>query len=447
LVFGVATLAVLAGGAALAASNWSGSDRAGASAASAALATEPEISADGNPVRAVGAVQTEAETPAAPDPAQGAAAVATEAGTPSARDAARTAVERLSIKQLVGQRVIVSYNGREPPEKLFKMIRGGRVAGVIFFGANTGFVPPNFATERSHLRKLIRRMQEARREASPKILRRPLLMMTDQEGGLVRRLGGAPGNSEREIGEAANRRKLAKQAGKGAGENLSSVAMNVNLAPVLGVIDSGDGFLGQFQRSYGFNRREVARLGRLFIQAQQGRGVAATAKHFPGLGAATKNENTDAGPVTLDIPLSRLRTKDELPYKKAIAAGTRLIMLSNALYPALDDKRPASMSPRIIRKELRARLGYAGVTITDALEAGGLSSIGSIRRRGVQGARAGADLLLFSNQELNEGAEGSSALRRALREGRLDRDAFEESALRVLKLRNELRAVPGGKLP
>ena len=116
----------------------------------------------------------------------------------------RTAVERLSIKQLVGQRVIVSYDGREPPQRLFKMIRGGLVAGVIFFGANTGFVPPSFDTQRAHLRDLIRRMQTARRQAGPKILRRPLLMMTDQEGGLVRRLGGAPSNSEREIGRASN---------------------------------------------------------------------------------------------------------------------------------------------------------------------------------------------------------------------------------------------------
>ncbi len=360
--------------------------------------------------------------------------------------AARTAVERLSIKQLAGQRVIVSYDGREPPKRLFRMIRRGLVAGVIFFGANTGFVPPNFATQRAHLRDLIRRMQRARRQAGPKILRRPLLMMTDQEGGLVRRLGGAPSNSEREIGTANNGRKLAKQAGNGAGQNLATVAMNVNLAPVMGVIDSGNGFLGQFQRSYGFNRREVGRLGRLFINAQQNRGVASTAKHFPGLGAATRNENTDAGPVTLKIPLRRLRMKDEFPFTQAIAADTKLIMISNARYPALDRKLPASMSPKIIGGELRQRLGYDGVTITDALEAGGLKSVGSIPRRGVQGARAGADLLLFSKQKLNEGIKASKAIRRALREGRLNRDAFEASVLRVLKLRNELSAVPRGPL-
>jgi beta-N-acetylhexosaminidase len=223
--------------------------------------------------------------------------------------------------------------------------------------------------------------------------------------------------------------------------------MNVNLAPVLGVIDSGDGFLGQFQRSYGFNRRRVGRLGQLFIKSFQNRGVAATSKHFPGLGRATKAQNTDERPVTLNIPLRELRMKDEFPFTKAIKAQTKLVMISNATYPALDRKLPASMSPGIIGGELRDRLGYDGVTITDALNAGGLRKIGGIPRREVQGARAGADLLLFSKQTLNEGVKGSKALRRGLREGRLDRDEYEKSALRVLGLRNELSAVPGTKLP
>ena len=78
----------------------------------------------------------------------------------------------------------------------------------------------------------------------------------------------------------------------------------------------------------------------VLITAQQATGVAATAKHFPGLGAATKNQNTDLGPVTLNVSLSGLRGKDEVPYPAAIAAGVKLVMVSWATYPALDRSSP-----------------------------------------------------------------------------------------------------------
>ncbi|MGI9557039.1 MAG: glycoside hydrolase family 3 N-terminal domain-containing protein [Solirubrobacterales bacterium] len=374
-------------------------------------------------------------------------AVARDTGSGQAEAAALRKVRKLPINKLAGQRVIVSYDGRDPPDRLFKLIRRGLIGGVIFFGANTGFVPPNFDSDKPHVRSVTTRMQKARRKASPMILRRPLLMMTDQEGGLVRRLNEAPSNSEREIGKASNGPHLARQAAKGAAQNLASVGMNLNLAPVLGVINNGDGFLGQFQRSYGFNKDRVARLGHLFIKVFQKRGLSATSKHFPGLGGATKRQNTDERPVTLDIPLNRLRNKDEVPFERAIRTGTDMIMISNATYPALDRKYPASMSKKVIQGELRERLGYEGVTITDALEAGGLRKVGNIPRRAIRGAKAGADLLLFSKQSLNEGIEASKALRRALRDGRLDRNDYAESAHRVLRLRKQLSAVPGFKLP
>ena len=74
-------------------------------------------------------------------------------------------------------------------------------------------------------------------------------------------------------------------------------------------------------------------------------------------------------PVTLNVSLSSLRAMDELPYQSAIAAGVKLVMASWAVYPALDARLPAGLSPAIIGGELRSRLGFGGVTITDALEA------------------------------------------------------------------------------
>jgi beta-N-acetylhexosaminidase len=154
----------------------------------------------------------------------------------------------------------------------------------------------------------------------------PLLLMTDQEGGEVRRLPGAPVPSEKQIGESSNAAALATRAGAGAGDTLAAAGLNVNLAPVLDVFRSPGNFIDSAQRSYSSSPGRVATLGARFITAQQHVGVAATAKHFPGLGAATVSQNTDAVPVTLDIPASVLRADDELPYRAAVAAGPQHVM-------------------------------------------------------------------------------------------------------------------------
>jgi|CZKG01.1.fsa_nt_gi hypothetical protein len=165
--------------------------------------------------------------------------------------------------------------------------------------------------------------------------------MIDQEGGLVRRLGGAPEYSEKQVGASANPREGAREAGAGAAANLRSVGLNVNLAPVLDVFRRPGNFVDGYERSYSSTPTVVAALGGSFIKAQQASGVAATAKHFPGLGAAGRLQDTDQGPVTLSQPLGVIRSVDETPYRTAIAAHVRLVMLSWATYPALDPTLPS----------------------------------------------------------------------------------------------------------
>ena len=172
--------------------------------------------------------------------------------------------------------------------------------------------------------------------------------------------------------------------------------MNLNLSPVLDVYREEGNFDDEFGRSYSSDPAVVARLGAAFVTAQQRTGVAATAKHFPGLGAAAVQQNTDLVPVTLPVPLRELRAVDELPFTSAIRAGVQLVMTSWAVYPALDPRLPAGLSPAVIQGELRGRLRFRGVTITDALEAGSLTAYGTPAEVGVRAAQAGMDLLLCS---------------------------------------------------
>jgi beta-N-acetylhexosaminidase len=333
----------------------------------------------------------------------------------------------LTPRQLAGQRVIFSYPGRTVPAALLQQISAGQAAGVIFFGEN-------IAGE-TQIASVIRQLRQAQRRSPVKS---PLLLMTDQEGGLVRRLPGAPALSEKQVGAGAHPAAAASSAGTSAGRNLSGVGMNVNLAPVLDVYRAPGDFTDQYQRSYSSHAATVTACGKAFITAQQRAGVAATAKHFPGLGSATAAQNTDTGRVTLGVTRSRLRATDEAPYPGAIAAGVKLVMASWAIYPALDAARPAGLSPAVIQGELRGRLGYRGVTITDAIEAGALAPFGSYAQRAVLAARAGMDLLLCSARDVSQGRSVVTALAGALGGGKLGAGGFSAAAQRVTALRNSL---------
>jgi beta-N-acetylhexosaminidase len=337
----------------------------------------------------------------------------------------------LTPAQLAGQRVIYSYGGLTPPAQLFRWIRAGKVAGVIFFGGN--FSSP------SQLAGVVAELDRANASPRNPLHRYPLLLMTDQEGGQVRRVPGAPELSEKQIGEALNPAAAAKDAGRGAGRNLAGLGLNVNLAPVLDVYRTPGDFDDQYGRSYSTSAHQVSRLGAAFIAAQQATGVAATAKHFPGLGAADTSQNTDEGPVTLDVRLSVLHGTDEYPYKAAIGAGVKLVMVSWAVYPALDPGVPAGLSAKVVGGELRRRLGFTGVTITDALEAGALQAYGTTRHRATLAAGAGMDLILCSARQAAQGNQARIALSEDYQQGKLNQAAFQAAVQRVLALRSSLR--------
>jgi beta-N-acetylhexosaminidase len=334
---------------------------------------------------------------------------------------------KLTPAQRAGQRVIFSYPGATPPASLLDQISAGEAGGVIFFGENI--------TSLDQIAGVVAQLKAAH-DASP--VRSPLLLMTDQEGGIVRRLPGEPVLSEKQIGASSDPVSEAAAAGTGAGENLAGVGMNNNLAPVLDVFRQAGNFDDEFGRSYSMDPNVCAECGAAMITAQQKLNIAATAKHFPGLGAATVDQNTDLGPVTLDVPLADLRSIDELPFRSAIAAGVQMVMTSWAVYPALDPKLPSGLSPTIVQGELRRRLKFRGVTITDALEAGAIASFGTPAQCGVLAARAGMDVLLASARDVSEGQDTVAALADALQHHDLNPGQFEIALRRVLALRNSL---------
>ncbi|NNC12372.1 beta-N-acetylhexosaminidase [Planctomonas sp. JC2975] len=332
---------------------------------------------------------------------------------------------KLTPRQQAGQRVIFSYPGPTPPQSLLDGITAGEVGGVIFFGENI----LNLAQIAGVVAQL-----RAAQAASP--IKEPLLLMTDQEGGIVRRLKGMePILSEKQIGLQPDPDAAATAAGAGAAASLRSAGMNLNLAPVLDVFRVPGNFDDQFGRSYSSDPVIAGRLGAEMVTAQQGAGVAATAKHFPGLGAATQAQNTDLGPVTLTQSLDELRSVDESAFVPAIAAGVQLVMTSWATYPALDAVYPAGLSTTIVQNELRGRLGFTGVTITDALEAGAIDAFGDTGQRSLLAAQAGMDVLLCSSRDMQQGTDALDAMTAALQDKTLNPGHYKQALARVQSLR------------
>jgi beta-N-acetylhexosaminidase len=234
-----------------------------------------------------------------------------------------------------------------------------------------------------------------------------LLAYTDQEGGTVKTYPPvAPWKAASEVRSG----KEAYAAGMETARGLRNVGIDVDLAPVL---DLSDGPLGS--RQY-----KSPRYGLAFARGLVAGGVAACAKHFPGLGPL---------PVSTDDRLyvrGRLRQADLAPYREAIAAGIPCVMVGHGIYRNVGPRR-ATLEPAAYR--LLRRLGFRGIAITDSL---GVLGSDMAPLWAVQAVRAGADLVLFPN--VNDAGRAVRALTVLARRGELD-----AHVLRVLHFRARFR--------
>jgi beta-N-acetylhexosaminidase len=325
---------------------------------------------------------------------------------------------RPSIRELVGQRFIVAMVGATPSASLLARIRKGEIGGVILFGGNV--------RSRSQVARSAGVMQREARAAG----RPSLLIATDQEGGRIRRLPWAgPFHSTTELGRMRPAR--IRSEALAAGRRLRAAGVNVDLAPALDVPADGS-FMALEQRTFGTSADRVSAAGTAFVRGLGAARVAATVKHFPGIGRSTRN--TDRTAVSIPAARNTLEGRDLVPFRGAVAAGVPLVMISNASYPALDTK-PAPWSARI-QALLRADVGFAGVTITDALESAAATRGRSVPNVASAAARAGIDLLLLTGSEAAS-ADAFEHVVRAARRGRITAGELRTSYERILALKRE----------
>ncbi len=220
------------------------------------------------------------------------------------------------------------------------------------------------------------------------------LISIDQEGGSVARLPQPFSQfpDARVLAESENPEKEIENFARICGRELAEMGINMNLAPVLDVCETGQGFFME-RRSLGHDPIKTAKLGCMIINELQKKGIAACGKHFPGLGAAIVDPHLELPLV--NSSLEKLHTIDIIPFKAAIDAGVAAIMTSHTIYQSLDPETPATMSVVILNNMLRVELGYKGPIITDDLEMGAIEKEGPLQDAALSALKAGADILLI----------------------------------------------------
>jgi beta-N-acetylhexosaminidase len=225
----------------------------------------------------------------------------------------------------------------------------------------------------------------------------PLLVMADQEGGGVQRLGSLVDSLPwpRDMAATMTAAAVESAATKLATE-MRKLGVTMDLAPVLDV-DGGAGPSDRNpdgSRSFSADPAVATSYGEAFIRGLEAGGVVPVAKHFPGLGGS--GANTDVAPAATQ-PLSTLSTGGLLPFQFAVASGAPAVMVANASVPGLTSA-PASLSSAAITGLLRQQLGFAGLVLTDSLSAGAISAAGySVATAAVASVEAGGDMVLFGS--------------------------------------------------
>jgi beta-N-acetylhexosaminidase len=334
--------------------------------------------------------------------------------------AAADAATLVSEPAVLG-RVMLAFRGHRVPGWLRDRLSTAPAAGFTLFRSLNVRSP-------AQVRALTAALQ-AIRPGDP-----PMLVAADQEGGQLLALGDGwtPFAGPMAIG-ATGDPELAERVGFAIGTELRAVGVNVNYAPVLDVVSSRESpALGI--RSFGDDPGAVARLGSAWLRGVQTAGVAATGKHFPGMGRVAADTHHALGLV--DAARADLDAVELMPFAAAVDAGLRVVMSGHFANPALTGSRtlPATLARRAMQGVLRDELGFAGVSITDALDMRALPQDATQAIDVVAALQAGVDLLL-TTADRRALRRIESAIRRAAEVQLLDPVANAASLERVRSLR------------
>ena len=344
------------------------------------------------------------------------------------------ALRRMSLEEKVGQLFVQNVYGSDattPDSRNIplygvaspaEVVKKYHLGGIIYFAWTDSVKDPQQITGLSN------GLQQAARESGAHI---PLLIGTDQEQGVVTRIGPPatqfPGSMALGAGRSASD---ARTAAAITGQELKAMGITTDYAPDADVnVNPLNPVIGT--RSFSSHADLVSKMVTAQVQGYQQDGrISATAKHFPGHGDTATDSHTGLPVIT--HTRQQWEAIDAPPFKAAIKAGVDEIMTAHLLVPALDPSGdPATLSKPILTGILRDQLHYKGVITTDSLAMQGVRDKYGDAEVAVRAILAGADQLLMSPAM----DDAYNAVLGAVRSGRISERRLDESVSRILTLK------------
>jgi len=363
-------------------------------------------------------------------------------GDPADRWIAET-IDRMTLKEKVGQLFMTQAYGEtadtQAPadvaanqaaygvDNAAQLIDRYHLGGIIYFAWSNNVNNPR------QIAGLSNGVQQA---AADDRLGIPELVATDQEGGIVARVGPPatewPGNMALGAGRSA---ADAHTAAGISGDELDALGISWNFAPVADVnVNPQNPVIGV--RSFSEDPDLAARMAAAQVEGYQGAGIAAAGKHFPGHGDTATDSHT--GLPVIDHTREEWESIDRPPFQAAVDAGIKAIMTAHIVVPALDPSGdPATLSRPIMTGILRKEMGYDGVVITDALTMQGVRDKYGDARVPVLALKAGVDMLLMPP----DFRLAYTSVLRAVRTGEISERRIDTSLRRILALKWDLGLV------
>lgn len=287
--------------------------------------------------------------------------------------------------QAAADRAFTGLAGLEISSSERELITEFVPAGVVLFARN-------LSPEEEQIKALTADLQDIALTGRG----RKMTIAIDQEGGTVKRLpppfGQHPDAASYGPEFGARAREKVYQWGVEQGRELARLGITMDFAPVADVNTLGpQGIMAR--RSFAENPQEAAALVSEAVRGLHSAGLAACAKHFPGIGHSTLDSH-QVRPV-YERSLDEMEDCELIPFRAALAAGVEAVMISHLLYPALDPDKPASLSRKIMIDLLRRRLGFSGLIMSDDLGMGAITVDIEPHRAAHQALEAGADIVLI----------------------------------------------------
>ncbi len=317
-------------------------------------------------------------------------------------------------ESLTGADVVTKADG-----KIEDALQQEPVGGLIFFASNLESV--------SQTEDLIFDVQEFNSRYSDA----PLFISVDEEGGTVARCAEKLGTTSFEnmynYREAGT--ETAKSNAKTIAEDISKLGFNLDFAPVADTWSNPENtVIGE--RAYSTDFSETAELVVAAVEGFNEGGVACTLKHFPGHGDTATDSHL--GMACSYKTIEELGSQEYLAFESGIDAGADMVMVGHITMTNIDNL-PATISPTMIKGELRGKLGFDGVVITDALAMGAVANYYESGELAVKCVQAGDDILLMP-ADLSAAVKG---IEDAVSDGTLTEARIDESVLRILELKEK----------